>query len=121
MSNWFSPLLFLLATSSEEDLRSQIKFLKAENKMLRLRFFKKRFFLSNDERERLLKLGEATGPEVLKHIMIVHQRKDNCPLARAWNGIDEPLSKREELVCQIGLGGMLKDYKRQTSSARLHF
>ncbi|QEG35918.1 hypothetical protein Pr1d_32260 [Bythopirellula goksoeyrii] len=56
MSNWFSPLLFLLAASAEEDLRRQIEFFKAENEMLLARVPKKRIFLSNDERERLLKL-----------------------------------------------------------------
>ena len=74
MLNWFSPLMFLLATSSEEDMRRQIEFLKAEIEMLRVRVPKKRIFLDNDERERLLKLGEAIGPGVLKLITIVHPR-----------------------------------------------
>jgi len=42
MSNWFSPLLFLLANSSDEDVRRQIEFLKAENEMPRARVPKTR-------------------------------------------------------------------------------
>ena len=74
MSNWFSPLLFLLASSTEDDLRRQIEFLEAENEMLRRRVPKKRIFLTNDERERLLNLGEAIGSGVSKLITIVHPR-----------------------------------------------
>ena len=74
MSNWFSPLLFLLAGSNEQQLRKQIEFLKAENEMLRKRVPKKHIFLTNEERERLLKLGDAIGSGVLKLITIVHPR-----------------------------------------------
>lgn len=74
MNRWFSPLLFLLASSSEEELRHQIEFLKAENEMLRKRVPKKKIFLDNDERERLLKLGEAIGTKVTKLITIVCPR-----------------------------------------------
>lgn len=86
MSNWFSPLLFLLATSLEEDLRRQIEFLKAENEMLRVRVPKKHIVLSNDERERLLKLGEAIGTGVLKLITIVHPRSYQRWLRRKRTG-----------------------------------
>ena len=66
--------MFLLASSSEQELRRHNEFLKAENEMLRPRVPKKHIFLQNDERERLLKLGEAIGPGVTKLITIVHPR-----------------------------------------------
>ena len=61
MAGWLSPLFFLLAKSSEHQLRCQIDFLKAENEMLRTRVPKKRIILKEHERERLLKLGEPLG------------------------------------------------------------
>jgi len=42
--------------------------------LLRKRVPKKRIFLDNEEKERLLKLGEAIGPGVSKLITIVHPR-----------------------------------------------
>ncbi len=71
MREIFQPLLFLLARSTDEDLRGQLEFLKAENEMLRKRVPKKRIFLKSDERARLLKLGQALGPAVRFVITIV--------------------------------------------------
>jgi len=71
MREIFQPLLFLLARSTEEDLRRQIEFLKAENEMLRCRVPKKHIVLKPNERERLLKLGLALGPDVRHVITIV--------------------------------------------------
>lgn len=64
MRDWFSPLLFLLASSSEEELRHQIEFLKAENEMLRKRVPKQRIFLDNEERERAQALRTQGGSSV---------------------------------------------------------
>ncbi len=74
MSSWFSPLLFLLAGSNEQQLRRQIEFLKAENEILRKHVPKQRIFLTIEERERLLKLGDAVGKGVLQLISIVSPR-----------------------------------------------
>ena len=74
MTGWFSPFLFYLARCTENELRRQIEFLKAENEMLRRRVPKKRIFLKQEERERLLKLGTAIGPGARKLITIVHHR-----------------------------------------------
>ena len=92
MKSWFSPLLFLLASSSEDDLRRQIEFLNAEIEMLRKRVPKKRIFLENDEKERLLKLGKAIGPGVSKLITIVHPRTYQRWLERKSRG-EKPMKK----------------------------
>ncbi len=74
MTGWFSPFLSYLARCTENELRRQIEFLKAENEMLRQRVPKKRIFLKREERERLLKLGTAIGSGVSKLITIVRGR-----------------------------------------------
>lgn len=92
MKSWFSPLLFMLASSSEDDLRRQIEFLKAEVEMLRKRVPKKRIFLDNEEKERLLNLGEAIGPKISQLITIVHPRTYQRWLERKSRG-EKPMKK----------------------------
>ncbi len=72
MTGWFSPFLFYLSRCTENELRRQVDFFKAENELLRTRVPLKKIFLKQDERERLLKLGAAIGPGASKLITIVH-------------------------------------------------
>ncbi len=71
MREIFQPLSFLLARSTDDDLRKQNEFVKTENEMLRRRVPTKRIFLRPDERARLLELGQALGPAVRFVITIV--------------------------------------------------
>ena len=64
------PLLFFLARCTRNQLVRQIEFLKAENEMLRKRVPIKHIHLKQDERDRLLKLALAIGPEV-KHLISI--------------------------------------------------
>jgi len=86
MPPWFSPLFFLFARSSEEQLRRQILFLKAELEMTRARVPQSRIFLSDDERQRLLELGDGIGADALKLVSIVHPRTYRRWLQRRSEG-----------------------------------
>lgn len=74
MPPWFSPLFFLFARSNEEQLRRQILFLKAELEMTRARVPQSRIFLKDEERQRLLELGDGIGSGALKLVSIVRPR-----------------------------------------------
>jgi putative transposase len=70
MGRIFQPLLFLLARCTRNQLIRQIEFLKAENEMLRARVPMKHIHLKPEERQRLLKLALAIGPDV-KHLISI--------------------------------------------------
>ncbi|QDT68766.1 Integrase core domain protein [Planctomycetes bacterium MalM25] len=86
MPPWFSPLFFLFARSNEEQLRRQILFLKAELEMTRARVPQSRIFLKDEERQRLLELGEGIGSDALKLVSIVHPRTYRRWLERRSQG-----------------------------------
>ena len=70
MGRIFQPLLFLLASCTRNQLIRQIEFLKVENEMLRARVPKQSIHLKPEERQRLLKLALAIGPDV-KHLITI--------------------------------------------------
>ncbi len=86
MPPWFSPLFFLFARSSEGQLRRYILFLKAELEMTRARVPQSRIFLTSEERQRLLELGDGIGSDVLKLVSIVHPRTYRRWLERRSQG-----------------------------------
>ena len=86
MRDWFSPLFFLFVRANEEQLRRHILFLKTELELTRSHVPKSRIFLTNEERQRLLELGDGIGPDVLKIVSIVHPRTYRRWLERRSEG-----------------------------------
>ena len=80
MGRVFQPLLFLLARCTRNELLRQNEWLKAENEMLRKRVDKQRIFLDQEEKNRLMKLGQAIGPS-LKHLITIVSRCGAMPVA----------------------------------------
>ncbi len=70
MSRLFQPLYFFLATCREKELARQIEFQRAEMRMLRNRIPQKRIFLTPEEKQELLELGEPIGSG-LKHLISI--------------------------------------------------
>lgn len=92
MKDWFSKLVFLFCSLEKAQLIKTLEMRDAEIAMLRCRVPKKRIFLSNEERERLLELGEAIGSEAAGLISIVSGRTYKRWLARRRSG--QPPAKR---------------------------
>ena len=65
------PLLFFLARCTRNQLIRNIEFLKTENEILRKRFVKHHVIVSQEDRDRLIKLGEQIGPDLKRMITIV--------------------------------------------------
>jgi transposase len=129
------PLLFFLARCTRNQLVRQIEFLKAENEMLRKRVPIKHIHLKQEERDRLLKLALASGPQVKHLISIVtydtirRWRRKACDfIARGPKGRPRKPEEIRSLVVKIAretgwgytrvLGELrklgIKDISRQT-------
>ena len=66
----YQRLLLVLAQATEKELAAQVRYLKAENQILRARL-PKRILVTPVERRRLLKLGRALGAAINRLITIV--------------------------------------------------
>jgi helix-turn-helix protein len=76
-----SPLLFFLARCSRNELIRQIEFLKAENEMLRKPVPHRCIYLKDEERERLITLGQAIGDKV-RHLITIVRPQTYCSWLR---------------------------------------
>jgi putative transposase len=65
------PLLFFLARCTRNQLIRNIEFLKAENEILLKRYVRHHVVVSHEDRARLIKLGDAIGPDLKRLITIV--------------------------------------------------
>jgi putative transposase len=81
MERIFQPLLFFLARCSRNELIRQIEFLKAENEMLRKRIPCRSIYLTDEERERLITLGQAIGDKV-RHLITIVRPQTYCSWLR---------------------------------------
>ncbi len=70
MASIIHPLLSLLASCSRQELAGQVRYLKAENRILRSKL-PKRLELSNHERQILVRHGKRLGPRIKELISIV--------------------------------------------------
>lgn len=92
MKDLCAKLVLLFASAEKAELIKTLELRNAEIAMLRARVPKKRIFLTNEERERLLELGEAIGPNATKLISIVSGRTYKRWLSRKKNG-EKPAKK----------------------------
>ena len=116
MPRYFQRLLFTLAGATEDDLRRQIQFLKAENEMLRTRVPTKIIRLTPPERARLLRLGRRHLDYVVSEFVDYystkrpHQAVGNRPLTPSGSPSDRASPNAGEVVCEERLGGLLRHY-----------
>jgi hypothetical protein len=85
MGRIFQPLLFVLARCTRHQLIRQIEFLKAENEMLRKRIPRRAIVLNHEERDRLIRLGQAMGVCMKPFITIVTYETYNFWLRKLRN------------------------------------
>ena len=89
----YRALMLLLAEAAEKGLAAQVQYLKAENQILRSKL-PRRFWISPQERQRLVKLGRALGLAIRELITIVPPRTFAC-----WVNGDGQLKRRRRSRC----------------------
>jgi putative transposase len=86
MKRFVHPLLLLLARATQKELVQMVKYLKAENRMLRSRL-PKRIEATPAERAKLLKLGVRLGSKIKEVITIVQTKAHSSPGGRIVRAI----------------------------------
>ena len=69
--NRSNRLITLLGEVTHADLRAQVDFLRVENIILRKRLLHKRLYLTDEERNKILRYGLLLGPKIIHLISIV--------------------------------------------------
>lgn len=73
MKRFLQPFWLLLTTSTDQDLRRMVEYLKEENRILRSKL-PDRLIVTDRERHRLLKYGTELGRAIREVITIVTYR-----------------------------------------------
>lgn len=81
-----TKIFLIIARANEAQLRRCLEWNEAGIEMLRARVPQQRTFLTNEERKRLLELGQGIGPDVTKLNSIVSSRAYKRSLARKTSG-----------------------------------
>ncbi len=100
-SKIFHPLLFLIASASNNELARYVEFVKAENKILRARV-SGQIHTKPDERSPLVKLGKALGHAIEELITLVAPSTFYRWQLTNWrpgspSGIDPTHARRSEI------------------------
>jgi len=74
MNQWFYTLIYLLMESYSARRDAKIRFLKAENRILRSRIKSQRIIITPEERSKLMNIGAEMGHRVQDMITIVQYR-----------------------------------------------
>lgn len=109
MTRVFQSLFLMLASATRQELARQVKYLKAENEVLRSRL-PKRVDLEPKERNRLVRLGRKLGSKVVSELVSIVS-----PPRRFFAGSAKP-HEQQDRTRRLSFVGSLGGRGRQKGS-----